>query len=84
MSRSCSTRYWLLIGRPDARGREPVDLPHVVVGEVVADRLEVGAEAEGATRAATGLAEAAPAQRDHEPAGRGEVRVGEQFAGFAR
>ena len=32
----------------DARRRLPVDLPDVVVGEVVADRLEVGAEAQGA------------------------------------
>ena len=71
----------LVAHRPaHARGREPVDLPHVVVGEVVAHRLEVGAESERPARAATGLAEPAAAQRDHEPARGGEVRVGDQLA----
>ena len=52
---------------PDAFGRLPVDLAHVVVGEVVAHRLELGAEPERAARAQPGIAEAAAAQRDHEP-----------------
>ena len=50
-SRSCSMRYSLLIGRPTRAVAVPVDLAHVVVGEVVADRLELGAEPERAARA---------------------------------
>ena len=48
---------------PEPRGRAPVDLADVVVGRVVADRLELGAEAERAARAAARLAEAAAARR---------------------
>ncbi len=69
-SRSCSTRYWLLIGRPSARGRRPVDLAHVVVGRVVADRLELGAEPE----------RAAP----HAPVGRGARRGAARARGAGR
>ena len=62
-SRSCSTRYWLLIGRPIRARGPPVDLADVVVGEVVADRLEVGAEPErppGAGRRDPGTGPVAP------------------------
>src|SRR5204862_5472107 len=41
---------------PHARGRRPVDLADVVVGEVVADRLELRPEPERAARLAAGLA----------------------------
>ena len=79
-SRSCSMRYWLLIGRPSAFGRRPVDLADVVVGQVVAHRLELGAEPERTAGAQPGVAEAAAPQRDHE-ALRGEhVGIHEQVA----
>ena len=82
-SRSCSTRYWLLIGRPIRAVAAPVDLADVVVGEVVADRLELGAEAERAARPAARLAEAALADGEREPARRRQVGVDEQL-GVAR
>ena len=58
-SRSCSIRYWLLIGPPDARGGLPVDLADVVVGQVVAHRLELGSEPERPARTQPGIAETA-------------------------
>ena len=54
-------------GPPHARRRAPVDLAEVVVGEVVADRLEVGAEPERAPREAARVAEATLPDREHEP-----------------
>ena len=65
----------LVAHRPaDARGGLPVDLADVVVGEVVAHRLELGAEPERPARAQPGIAEAAAAHRDHEPLRREHVR----------
>ena len=54
-------------GPAQARRRAPVDLADVVVGEVVADRLEVGAEPERAPREAARVAEATLADRENEP-----------------
>ena len=49
----------LVAHRPtEARRRPPVHLPDVVVGQVVADRLEVRAEPERAAAALTALEEA--------------------------
>ena len=50
----------LVAHRPaDALGRRPVDLADVVVGLVVADRLELGSEPERPARAQAGIAELA-------------------------
>ena len=71
----------LVAHRPaGTRGREPVDLADVVVGEVVADRFEVGPEPERPARAQTGIAEPTPAERDHEALRREDVGVHEQVA----
>ena len=64
---------------PEPVGRAPVDLPHVVVGRVVADRLEVGAEPERPARQPALLAEAALAHREREPARGGEVGIDEHL-----
>ena len=61
-----------------ALGRGPVDLAHVVVGEVVADRLELGAEPERSAGAQARIAEPAAAQRDHEPLRGDHVGIHEQ------
>ena len=74
-SRSCSTRYWLLIGRPHALGGAPVDLADVVVGLVVADRLELGAQPERPARQPARPPEAALADGEREPARRRQVGV---------
>ena len=70
---------------PDAIGRGPVDLAHVVVGQVVADRLEVGAEAERPAGAQTRVAELPAPQCDNDPLRGHDVGIHEQrrFA-FAR
>ena len=69
---------------PHPHGRRPVDLADVVVGEVVADRLELRAEAERAARALARFAEAARAHREREPARRRQVGVDEQLLRFTR
>ena len=65
-------------------GRAPVQLPHVVVGRVVADRLEVGAEAERAARAPALVAEAARPHREREPARRRQVGVDDDLVRLPR
>ena len=69
---------------PEPRGRAPVDLADVVVGQVVAHELEVGAEPERAARGDALLAELAAADREREPAGGGEVGVDRDLRGLAR
>ena len=69
---------------PHPHGRRPVDLADVVVREVVADRLELGAEAERTARALARLAEAARAHGERKPAGRRQVGVDEQLLRLAR
>ena len=64
---------------PEPVGRAPVDLAQVVVGRVVADRLEVGAEPERPARQPALLAEAALAHGEREPARRGEVGIDEHL-----
>ena len=62
----------------DPLARGPVDLAHVVVGEVVADRLEVGAETERAAGAQARVAELAAAQRDDDALRGDDVGIDEQ------
>ena len=69
---------------PRAVRGAPVDLARVVVGRVVADRLEVRAEAERAARQAALLAEAPLAHGEREPARGGQVGVDEQLVLLAR
>ena len=69
---------------PEPRGRPPVDLAHVVVGQVVADELEVGAEPERPAGRDALLAEAALADRAREPPRRRQVGVDGDLRGRAR
>ena len=70
----------VLIGHRAAepRGRAPVDLPHVVVGRVLAHRFERGAEPERPPRAAPGFRQRAAADGEREPPRADEVGVDEQ------
>ena len=69
----------LVAHRPaDARGRLPVDLADVVVGQVVAHRLELGSQPERPSGAQARIAEPAASHRDHEPLRREHVGVDEE------
>ncbi len=79
-SRSCSIAVLVAHRPPDARGRRPVDLAHVVVGQVVAHRLELGAEPERAAGTQARVAEATASQRDDQPLCGVHVGIHEQLA----
>ncbi len=68
---------------PEPRGRPPVDLAHVVVGQVVADELEVRAQPERAARGDALLAEAALADGARDPPRHREVGVDGDLRGRA-
>ena len=59
---------------PEPRRRAPVDLADVVVGLVVADQLELGAEPERSAGGRALVAEAAAGDGEREPARRPQVR----------
>ena len=64
-------------------GRAPVDLTEVIVGQVLPDRLEVGAEPAWATRSQADLAHAPLAYRAGEAVGVRHVRIHVQLRGCA-
>ena len=68
---------------PEAGRRAPVHLAEVVVGDVVADRLELGAEAERPAPAEALVPELARPDRAREPAGSRQVRIDEHVGGLA-
>ena len=80
-SRSCSTPVLVAHRPPEPRRRAPVDLADVVVGQVVAHELELGAEAERAARDDALVAEAPWRTERREPARRGEVGEDHDLAG---
>jgi hypothetical protein len=68
---------------PEAGRRAPVHLAEVVVGDVVANRLELGAEAERSASAEALVPELPRPDRTCEPTGSRQVRIDEHIGGLA-